>query len=403
MPLEVAAKIIKKISAGGYKTVFVGTGHDTVKYAENLRNLGCEFVDLVNKTTIPELGSVLKNCDALISVDTGTMHYGYALGVPTTAVFYETTTPKNWAPDPKLYNVALVKANQTAEKIYNKTINLINGTKPEMNKIAVCFGCDNNYVQHMAATISSILKHKTENEYIKFYILDGGITKQNKKKLEFFTNNYNCEISYIKPNLLENLTSSKKIQLTFKEAIQLNKLRNSWYPEEIIKKCCIIKYNNYNNFFTKNNIKDNINENNEIDLNLNKYIFGFDETILKFIKRSKIPIPDKKVTRKNFNIKLIPPEIHWSEKITEKLFKYSMERKDYEKLFDLPLNEWETFILKLLPKIKEHSSNLLNDDDVREKSKKRGTFNFTNNLKSNVNLKRFQKQLSEKKLIVQQQ
>ena len=80
-----------------------------------------------------------------------------------------------------------------------------------------------------------------------------------------------------------------------------------------------------------------------------------------------------------------------------------MERKDYEKLFDLPLNEWEPFILKLLPKIKEQSSNLLNDDDLREKSKKRGTFNFTNNLKSNINLKRFQKQLSEKKLIVQQQ
>ena len=80
-----------------------------------------------------------------------------------------------------------------------------------------------------------------------------------------------------------------------------------------------------------------------------------------------------------------------------------MERKDYEKLFDLPLNEWEPFILKLLPKIKEHSSNLLNDDVVREKSKKRGTFNFTNNLKSNINLKRYQKQLSEKKLIVQQQ
>ena len=80
-----------------------------------------------------------------------------------------------------------------------------------------------------------------------------------------------------------------------------------------------------------------------------------------------------------------------------------MERKDYEKLFDLPLNEWEPFILKLLPKIKEQSSNLLNDDDLRGKSKKRGTFNFTNNLKSNINLKRYQKQLSEKKLIVQQQ
>ena len=40
---------------------------------------------------------------------------------------------------------------------------------------------------------------------------------------------------------------------------------------------------------------------------------------------------------------------------------------------------------------------------VKNKKKKRGIFNFTNNLKSKINLKRFQKQLSEKKLIVQQQ
>jgi hypothetical protein len=262
---------------------------------------------------------------------------------------------------------------------------------------------NNNYINFDENKSKLNFNNNMKNS-LEFYIVE-------KEKNDIFKNLYfkisspYVEISYIKPNILENLISSKKIQLTFKEAIQLNKLRNSWYPEEIIKKCCILKNNNYNNSFTKINFKDKINNNNnnEIDLNLNKYIFGFDETILKFIKRSKIPIPDKKVTRKNFNIKLIPPEIHWSEKITEKLFKYSMERKDYEKLFDLPLNEWETFILKLLPKIKEHSSNLLNDDDVRKKSKKRETFNFTNNLKSTVNLKRFQKQLSEKKLIVQQQ
>ena len=260
---------------------------------------------------------------------------------------------------------------------------------------------NNNYINFDENKSKLNFNNNMKNS-LEFYIVEKD--KNNIfKNLYFKISSPYVEISYIKPNILENLISSKKIQLTFKEAIQLNKLRNSWYPEEIIKKCCIIKYNNYNNFLTKKNYKDNINDNNEIDLNLNKYIYGFDETILKFIKRSKFPIPDKKVTKKNFNIKLIPPEIHWSEKITEKLFKYSMERKDYEKLFDLPLNEWEPFILKLLPKIKEHSSNLLNDDVVREKSKKRGTFNFTNNLKSNINLKRYQKQLSEKKLIVQQQ
>ena len=129
MPLDVAIELINKINAGGYKPVLTGIGENTVKYAEDLRKAGCEFVDLVNKTTILELGSVLQNCKALISVDTGTMHYAYALEVPTTAVFYETTTPKNWAPNPKLYNVALVKSEQTAENIYQKTIDLINGVK----------------------------------------------------------------------------------------------------------------------------------------------------------------------------------------------------------------------------------------------------------------------------------
>ena len=205
---------------------------------------------------------------------------------------------------------------------------------------------NNNYINFDENKSKLNFNNNMKNS-LEFYIVEKD--KNNIfKNLYFKISSPYVEISYIKPNILENLISSKKIQLTFKEAIQLNKLRNSWYPEEIIKKCCIIKYNNYNNFLTKKNYKDNINDNNEIDLNLNKYIYGFDETILKFIKRSKFPIPDKKVTKKNFNIKLIPPEIHWSEKITEKLFKYSMERKDYEKLFDLPLNEWEPFILKLL-------------------------------------------------------
>ena len=211
MPIDVAANIIRKVSKNGYKIILVGTGDSTVKYAADLRDMGCEFVDLVNKTTIPELGSVLKNCEALISVDTGTMHYGYSVGVPTTAVFYESITPKNWAPNPDLYNVAVIKNNQTAENICSKTFDLIKGIKHDQNKIAVCFGCDNNYVQHMAATISSILKNKRDDEYINFYVIDGGITKQNKKKLEFFPNNYTCKIEYIRPDMdkLKNCNTFK--------------------------------------------------------------------------------------------------------------------------------------------------------------------------------------------------
>lgn len=83
--------------------------------------------------------------------------------------------------------------------------------KSAMNEIAVCFGCDNNYVQHLAAVISSILKSKNDNEFIKIYVIDGKISEANKKKLKFFENNYDCCITYVKPNLkdLKNCNTYK--------------------------------------------------------------------------------------------------------------------------------------------------------------------------------------------------
>ncbi len=202
MPFMTAVELINKINYFGYKAVIVGTGDNTVQYAQELENVGCKFINLVNKTSIPELGSVLKKCEALISVDTGTMHYGYALGVPTTAVFYEKITLPQWAPNPNIYNTVLIRENQTAENIFDKTQKLIKGTLSQAKKeIAVCFGCDNNYVQHMGATISSILKSKKEGEFIKFYVIDGGISAVNKHKLSYFEQKYTCKIIYIKPDL----------------------------------------------------------------------------------------------------------------------------------------------------------------------------------------------------------
>ena len=36
-----------------------------------------------------------------------------------------------------------------------------------MKEIAICLSTDNNYVQHMAACISSVLKNKGNDEFIK--------------------------------------------------------------------------------------------------------------------------------------------------------------------------------------------------------------------------------------------
>ena len=46
-----------------------------------------DFINLVDKTTIAQLGALLANCKALISVDTGTMHLGLAVDVPTVCLF----------------------------------------------------------------------------------------------------------------------------------------------------------------------------------------------------------------------------------------------------------------------------------------------------------------------------
>ena len=78
-------------------------------------------------------------------------------------------------------------------------------------EISICLSSDNNYTQHLAATISSILKTKNPNDKINIYILDGGISTQNKQNLSFFEKKYDCKITYLSPDTtkLNNCTISK--------------------------------------------------------------------------------------------------------------------------------------------------------------------------------------------------
>ncbi len=121
MPLKTAIDIIEKLSED-YKIIFTGIGSDCLNYAELLKSAGCDFINLVNKTSINELALVLEKCEALISVDTGTMHLGYAIGIPTIAVFYEQITLKCWAPNKSLYPHVSVLNKPTSEEII-KTLN----------------------------------------------------------------------------------------------------------------------------------------------------------------------------------------------------------------------------------------------------------------------------------------
>ena len=89
------------------------------------KNNNCKFVDIVNKTSISELGKVLKNCEALISVDTGTMHLGCAVRIPVCVVFYKPNMTNKWAPRKELYNSIVIQENQTAENIWENTKHLM--------------------------------------------------------------------------------------------------------------------------------------------------------------------------------------------------------------------------------------------------------------------------------------
>ena len=125
MPIETAIELIKKLNKTEYKVIYLGAGDSAVNYAKELENAGCDFINLVNKTSIYEMACVLKKCQALVSIDTGTMHLGCALDIPLVSVFYENELTYYWAPDDRIYNVKLVKENQSADNIYTKLMELI--------------------------------------------------------------------------------------------------------------------------------------------------------------------------------------------------------------------------------------------------------------------------------------
>lgn len=118
MPIDVAENLINTLHSQNKKVLFLGSGAIARNYADDLKKIGCNnFVDLVDVTTIYDLANILKVCNGLISVDTGTMHLGYAVNCPTICLFYNDYDIKEWAPDENLYNVKVLKNAKNVEQI----------------------------------------------------------------------------------------------------------------------------------------------------------------------------------------------------------------------------------------------------------------------------------------------
>lgn len=129
LPAKTCIDLIKKFNLTDYKVLLLGVGKNMEIYSEKLRNAGCEYIDLVGKTTIPELAAVLKKCKGLISVDTGTMHFGCAVGVPVVALFYLKHNIVRWAPDAKLYNSVVISEDMTSKNIFKSSLELFEKDK----------------------------------------------------------------------------------------------------------------------------------------------------------------------------------------------------------------------------------------------------------------------------------
>ena len=55
--------------------------------------------------------------------------------------------------------------------------------RAEILRIAICFACDDRYAPHLGVAVTSILRSSAPEETFAFYILDGGISDRNKKRI----------------------------------------------------------------------------------------------------------------------------------------------------------------------------------------------------------------------------
>jgi ADP-heptose:LPS heptosyltransferase len=107
-PLEnvaaLADALIKKYKA---KVVFIGTPADK-ELTHHIQSMMVEkAVDVAGQTTVRQAAELTRNCDIVVSNDSGTMHLAAAMGTKTIGLFGP-NTPNLWAPYGKK-NVILFK------------------------------------------------------------------------------------------------------------------------------------------------------------------------------------------------------------------------------------------------------------------------------------------------------
>lgn len=69
-----------------------------------------------------------------------------------------------------------------------------------MQEYNICYSLDSNYAEQLAVSITSILKNADNDDNINIYILDGGLNKDDKNKIELLKNIKLFNIEYLSVN-----------------------------------------------------------------------------------------------------------------------------------------------------------------------------------------------------------
>lgn len=64
-------------------------------------------------------------------------------------------------------------------------------------KIHVCFSSDDNYAQHLAVALASILHHRKPADELTIIVLDGGIGEENKRRLQAVADAGEAELQFL--------------------------------------------------------------------------------------------------------------------------------------------------------------------------------------------------------------
>lgn len=80
-------------------------------------------------------------------------------------------------------------------------------------QINICFGISDNYCQHCACTIASILYNSNPKDKYNFYIISGYISEMNKKNFEMLKHLRNFNITFLEVNVDEYLNLDVNNQL----------------------------------------------------------------------------------------------------------------------------------------------------------------------------------------------